>query len=214
MEAVFERFADESRQVVMQAQEEARLLGHNYIGTEHLLLAMLSATSGEAHLALSRRGVMHDVVLGQVVDAVGRGAEPNASQTPFTPRAKKVLELGLRQAIKLGDRHIGSGHLLLGLLQEAEGVAVQILGAMGIDLAGLRDDTLTLLVRPAGARSMKIGEAVAQMIGDGPRCPRCMSRLDEVLRTRVVEATADAGDESRPVTVAYCGRCGAALGTE
>ncbi len=124
---VFERFTDRARRAVVLAQEEARSLDHNYIGTEHLLLGLLREDEGIAARALSAVGITVETVREEIERRIGRGSEVAKGQIPFTPRAKKVLELSLRQALKLGHDYIGTEHVLLGLLEEGEGVAAQIL---------------------------------------------------------------------------------------
>jgi ATP-dependent Clp protease ATP-binding subunit ClpC len=135
---MFERFTNQSRRVVVLAQEEARMLDHNYIGTEHLLLGLLHEGRGSAARALAAMDVTLQAVRDQVVEIIGRGQAQPSGHIPFTPRAKKSLELSLREALQLGDGYIGTGHLLLGLIHQGDGVAVQILGNLGADLKDLR----------------------------------------------------------------------------
>jgi hypothetical protein len=135
---MFERFTNQSRRVVVLAQEEARMLDHNYIGTEHLLLGLLHEGRGSAARALEAVDVTLQAARDQVVEIIGRGQAQPSGHIPFTPRAKKSLELSLREALQLGDGYIGTGHLLLGLIHQGDGVAVQILGNLGADLKDLR----------------------------------------------------------------------------
>ena len=135
---MFERFTNQSRRVVVLAQEEARMLDHNYIGTEHLLLGLLHEGRGSAARALEAMDVTLPAVRDQVIEIIGRGQAQHSGHIPFTPRAKKSLELSLREALQLGDGYIGTGHLLLGLIHQGDGVAVQILGNLGADLKDLR----------------------------------------------------------------------------
>jgi hypothetical protein len=135
---MFERFTSQSRRVVVLAQEEARMLDHNYIGTEHLLLGLLHEGQGSAARVLAAMDVTLDAARGQVVEIIGRGQVQPSGHIPFTPRAKKSLELSLREALQLGDGYIGTGHLLLGLIRQGDGVAIQILGNLGTDLKELR----------------------------------------------------------------------------
>jgi ATP-dependent Clp protease ATP-binding subunit ClpC len=128
---MFERFTDQARRVVVLAQEEARMLGHGYIGTEHILLGLLSEPEGLAARALSSLGVSLDAVREQVVEIVGEGTVRPGEHIPFTPRTKKVLELSLREAQRLGDSYIGTEHILLGLAREGEGVGAQVLDRLG-----------------------------------------------------------------------------------
>ena len=120
---MFERFTDRARRVVVLAQEEARLLNHNYIGTEHILLGLIHEGEGVAAKALESLGISLDAVRGQVEEIIGQGGSAPSGHIPFTPRAKKVLELSLREALQLGHNYIGTEHILLGLIREGEGVA-------------------------------------------------------------------------------------------
>jgi hypothetical protein len=135
---MFERFTNQSRRVVVLAQEEARKLDHNYIGTEHLLLGLLHEGRGSAARALEAMDVTLVAARDQVVAIIGQGKEEPSGHIPFTPRAKKSLELSLREALQLGDGYIGTGHLLLGVIHQGDNVAVKILGNLGADLKDLR----------------------------------------------------------------------------
>jgi ATP-dependent Clp protease ATP-binding subunit ClpA len=141
----FRRFTDRARRAVQLAQEEAQLLRHGYVGTEHVLLGLLYEGQGVAAKALESMGVSREDVRAQVVEIIGRGQSPPASQTPFTPRAKAVLELSLREAVALGHHYIGTEHLLLGLLREGQGVAAQVLVRVGADLGRVRERVLAVL---------------------------------------------------------------------
>ena len=143
---MFERFTDRARRVVVLAQEEARNLDHNYIGTEHLLLGLLHEGGGVAARTLESLGITLDDVRRQVEEIIGRGSGGTpAGHIPFTPRAKKVLELSLREALRLGHKHIGTEHLLLGLIEEGDGVAVQVLHGLGADAVRVRATVMTVL---------------------------------------------------------------------
>src|ERR671922_2435331 len=142
---MFERFTDRARRVVVLAQEEARLLNHNYIGTEHLLLGLIHEGEGLAAKALESLGVTLDQVRSQVEDMIGVGTATPQGHIPFTPRAKKVLELSLREALQLGHNYIGTEHILLGLLREGEGVAAQVLVRLGADLSLVRQQVIEVL---------------------------------------------------------------------
>ena len=135
---MFERFTNQSRRVVVLAQEEARMLNHNYIGTEHLLLGLLREERGSAARALTAMDVTLAAARDQVVAIIGRGQQQPSGHIPFTPRAKKSLELSLREALQLDDGYIGTGHLLLGLIRQGDNMAVKILGTLGADLDDLR----------------------------------------------------------------------------
>ena len=142
---MFERFTDRARRVVVLAQEEARMLNHNYIGTEHILLGLIHEGEGVAAKALESLGISLDSVRSQVEEIIGQGQQAPSGHIPFTPRAKKVLELSLREALQLGHNYIGTEHILLGLIREGEGVAAQVLVKLGADLNRVRQQVLQLL---------------------------------------------------------------------
>ncbi|HEX3732540.1 MAG TPA: ATP-dependent Clp protease ATP-binding subunit, partial [Mycobacteriales bacterium] len=142
---MFERFTDRARRVVVLAQEEARMLNHNYIGTEHILLGLIHEGEGVAAKALESLGISLEGVRAQVEEIIGQGQQAPAGHIPFTPRAKKVLELSLREALQLGHNYIGTEHILLGLIREGEGVAAQVLVKLGADLNRVRQQVLQLL---------------------------------------------------------------------
>ncbi|HEY4599373.1 ATP-dependent Clp protease ATP-binding subunit [Corynebacterium sp.] len=142
---MFERFTDRARRVVVLAQEEARALNHNYIGTEHILLGLIQEGEGVAAKALESMGISLDAVRTEVKEIIGSGGNPPSGYIPFTPRAKKVLELALREALQLGHKYIGTEHILLGLIREGEGVAAQVLVKLGADLSRVRQQVIQLL---------------------------------------------------------------------
>ncbi len=142
---MFERFTDRARRVVVLAQEEARLLNHNYIGTEHILLGLIHEGEGVAAKALESLGISLEAVRQQVEEIIGTGGTSPSGHIPFTPRAKKVLELSLREALQLGHNYIGTEHILLGLIREGEGVAAQVLVKLGADLSRVRQQVIQLL---------------------------------------------------------------------
>jgi ATP-dependent Clp protease ATP-binding subunit ClpC len=142
---MFERFTDRARRVMVLAQDEARLLNHNYLGTEHLLLGLISEGEGIAAKALESLGISAEAVRAQVEDIIGAGTTPTPGMPPFTPRAKKVIELAFREALQLGHNYIGTEHILLGLIREGEGVAAQVLQKLGADLGRVRQQVLQLL---------------------------------------------------------------------
>ncbi len=153
---MFERFTDRARRVVVLAQEEARMLNHNYIGTEHILLGLIHEGEGVAAKALESLGISLDAVRQQVEEIIGQGQQAPSGHIPFTPRAKKVLELSLREALQLGHNYIGTEHILLGLIREGDGVAAQVLVKLGADLNRVRQQVIQLLhgyqgKEPAGA---------------------------------------------------------------
>jgi ATP-dependent Clp protease ATP-binding subunit ClpC len=149
---LFERFTDRARRVVVLAQEEARLLNHNYIGTEHILLGLIHEGEGVAAKALESLGISLEAVRAQVEEIIGHGGQAPSGHIPFTPRAKKVLELSLREALQLGHNYIGTEHILLGLIREGEGVAAQVLVKLGADLARVRQQVIQLLSGYAGGK--------------------------------------------------------------
>ncbi|MCS4445857.1 Clp protease N-terminal domain-containing protein, partial [Klebsiella pneumoniae] len=131
---MFERFTDRARRVVVLAQDEAKALNHNYIGTEHLLLGLISEGEGVAAKALESLDISLEAVRAQVEEIIGHGTSTPTGHIPFTPRAKKVLELSLREALQMNHSYIGTEHILLGLIREGEGVAAQVLIRLGADL--------------------------------------------------------------------------------
>ncbi|WP_433054874.1 ATP-dependent Clp protease ATP-binding subunit [Dactylosporangium sp. CS-033363] len=161
---MFERFTDRARRVVVLAQEEARMLNHNYIGTEHILLGLIHEGEGVAAKALESLGISLEGVRQQVEEIIGQGQQAPSGHIPFTPRAKKVLELSLREALQLGHNYIGTEHILLGLIREGEGVAAQVLVKLGADLNRVRQQVIQLLSgyqgkEPAAAGTGAPGEA-------------------------------------------------------
>jgi len=171
---MFERFTDRSRRVVVLAQEEARLLDHNYIGTEHLLLGLIREGEGVAAKALESLGVSLEAVRQRVLEIIGQGQEAPSGHIPFTPRAKKVLELSLREALQLGHDYIGTEHILLGLIREVDGVAAQVLVRLGADLNRVRQQVIQLLAGSAADVVTGIGNvesrlsAVERWVGVAP----------------------------------------------
>jgi len=151
---MFERFTDRARRVVILAQENARLLNHDYVGTEHLLLGLIQEGEGVAAQGLLDLGVRLDSVRSEVADTVGRGRQAPSGHIPFTPRAKKALELSLREALQLGHNYIGTGHILLGLIREGDGVAAQVLEKLGSDLPRVRQTIIRLLSERAGKKEI------------------------------------------------------------
>jgi len=157
---MFERFTDRARRVVVQAQEESRRLNHNYIGTEHLLLGILREDDGVAAGALASLEVGLDPAREQVAEITGRGQQAPSGHIPFTPRAKKVLELSLREALRLGHPYIGPEHILLGLITEGHGVAVEVLRVLGADPEQVQ------------ARVIELAPAAGEEPADLPRTAR------------------------------------------
>jgi ATP-dependent Clp protease ATP-binding subunit ClpC len=183
---MFERFTDSARAAIVQAQEEARTLSHNYIGTEHILLSLLADGQCLATRTLESLSVSPEALREQVLGMIGTGQARPSGHIPFTPRAKKVLELSLREALQIGDNHIGTEHILLGLIREGDGVAAQAVAVIGVTLAQLRQQVLALQQRKvAGAagpgRPVRLEER-SGALGD------LRSRLDEFERWSGVAA--------------------------
>ncbi len=212
---MFERFTDRARRVVVLAQGEARRLDHNYIGTEHILLGLIHEGQGVAAKALESLGISLDAARQQVEEIIGQGQQAPSGHIPFTPRAKKVMELSLREALQLDHKYIGTEHILLGLIREGDGVAAQVLVSLGADLNRVRQQVIQLLhgyqgKEPASARSaarkLLLPEVwtirleaveqrladIEQRVGTGPDT----SELDEQIATvrTEKEAAVDAQD--------------------
>jgi ATP-dependent Clp protease ATP-binding subunit ClpC len=171
---MFERFTDRARRVVVLAQEEARLLNHSYIGTEHILLGLIHEGEGVAAKALESLGISLEAVRNQVEEIIGQGGSSPSGHIPFTPRAKKVLELSLREALQLGHNYIGTEHILLGLIREGEGVAAQVLVKLGADLSRVRQQVIQLLSGyqgPAGGSRPEQGASGAAVGGASKEDP-------------------------------------------
>jgi ATP-dependent Clp protease ATP-binding subunit ClpC len=225
---MFERFTDRTRRVLVLAQEEARLLNHGFIGTEHLLLGLIHEGDGVAALALERCGITLEAARNEVHAMVGATSTSPSGSPPFTLRAKKVLELALREALQLGHSYIGTEHILLGLIREGEGVGATVIGRLGVDLGRLRQQVISLMSgtaenfgvevegRTPAATTYPLQIESPGLHADPPRCSRCRAGLSEEARYNVIEVpTDDPGvDEGvLSVTVIYCNRCGTALGT-
>jgi len=155
---MFERFTDRARAVVVGAQDEARALRHNYIGTEHILLGLLREGEGVAAKTLQALGISLETVRQQVEEIIGQGQQALSGHIPFTPRAKKSLELSLREALQLGHNYIGTEHILLGLIREGDGVAAQVLVRLGADLNRVRQQVIQVLQGYQGQVSASAGE--------------------------------------------------------
>jgi ATP-dependent Clp protease ATP-binding subunit ClpA len=182
---MFERFTDRARRVVVLAQEEARMLNHDFIGTEHLLLGLIHEGKGVAAQALEGMGITEDAVRQRVEEIVGRGQQAARSgHIPFTPRAKKVLKLSLREALQLGHPYIGTEHILLGLIREGEGVAAQALVHLGADLDRTRQQVVALLHGYQGQDETAAARA-RRRLGGVPRrerrlVPELLARFDSI----------------------------------
>ncbi|HEV8572958.1 MAG TPA: Clp protease N-terminal domain-containing protein [Actinomycetota bacterium] len=225
---MFERFTERARRVVVLAQEESREMGHDHIGTEHLLLALIREQDGIAGQVLGEAGITLESARKQVEAALGRG-EPEPKRrsgkrwrrhVPFTARAKKTMELALRESLGLGHNYIGTEHLLLGLLSLGEGAGSEALANLGASPAQLRESVLKLArTRPEGPtptvefretefemREASFGEAA------NPRCPKCHSDLAETATVRSMDLPIHDGEGTRTVAFVFCRRCGSSLG--
>jgi ATP-dependent Clp protease ATP-binding subunit ClpC len=219
---MFERFTDRARRVVVLAQEEARMLNHNYIGTEHILLGLAREGEGIAAKALESLGISLDAVRQQVEEIIGQGQQAPSGHIPFTPRAKKVLELALRESLQLGHNYIGTEHILLGMIREGDGVAAQVLVRLGGDLNRVRQQVLQLLhghsaEEPGSAQSAERElrllpafkarlealdqrlTAVEQRAGTGPDT-KDLDKQIETVRTEK-EAAVDASDYAQAASL-------------
>ena len=219
---MFERFTDRARRVVVLAQEEARMLSHNYIGTEHILLGLIHEGEGVAAKTLESLGISLEAVRQQVEEIIGQGQHASSGHIPFTPRAKKVLELSLRESLQLGHNYIGTEHILLAMLREGEGVAAQILVKLGADLNRVRQQVIQLLHgypgkrpegSPAGPRerglppetAARLNEiesrlsAVEQRAGTGPDTGELDRQIEQARRDR--QAAVDAQEYERAASL-------------
>ena len=185
---MFERFTERARQVVVLAQEEARILKHNYIGTEHILLGLLREEEGLAARVLESLDITVERVRAQVVRIVGSGEEVTSGQIPFTPRAKKVLELALREALSLGHNYIGTEHILLGLVRENEGVAARILLDFDADSEKIRNEVIRMLSGPGG-RQRSGAQPGAQ--GEGKKSSKLLDQFGRNLTKLASEGKLD-----------------------
>lgn len=233
---MFERFTERARRVVVLAQEEARLLNHDYIGTEHLLLGLIHEGEGVAARALESLDVSLDRVRADVEGIIGRGSSAPGGSIAFTPRSKKVLELSLREARELGHDYIGTEHILLGMVREAEGVGAQVLHHMDVSLDRVRTRVAELVggspgeeaaggegPRERGTLIAAVRAAVRQELGRpgrkggdperGPLCPSCQSPLAETAAYRTLEVPPqEEPGPARVMAIAFCRRCGTSLG--
>ncbi|HEY2007227.1 MAG TPA: Clp protease N-terminal domain-containing protein, partial [Solirubrobacteraceae bacterium] len=189
---MFERFTERARQVVVLAQEEARTLKHNYIGTEHILLGLLREEEGLAARVLESLDITVERVRAQVVRIVGSGEEVTSGQIPFTPRAKKVLELALREALSLGHNYIGTEHILLGLVRENEGVAARILLDFDADSEKIRNEVIRMLSGPGSRqRGSGSGSQGAAAPGEGKKSSKLLDQFGRNLTKLASEGKLD-----------------------
>jgi ATP-dependent Clp protease ATP-binding subunit ClpC len=210
---VFERFTDRARRVVVFAQDEARMLGHNHIGTEHLLLGTLREGDGKGAKALEALDVSLEAARRLVEEMVGRGQAAPVGHIPFTPRAKKVLENSLRESIALKHHHIGSEHILLGII-DSGGVASRVLETIGVSSTQIRDAVAHVLAGGSDVESDQ-GSTEADVEEDSmePRCPSCSEMLAETVEYHVLEVpSGSSGGPSITMRFLSCRACGHTLG--
>jgi hypothetical protein len=204
------------------------MLNHNYIGTEHLLLGLSGEGQGVAARSLGSLGIPLQDIRREVKEVIGEGGAVPMGHIPFTPRAKKVLELSLREAIQLGHNHIGTEHILLGLIREGEGVAAQVLQKLGADFDRVRQTVIQLLAGSTGEEELAasaggtgamttvriMGPGEEEGEGVGPRCPTCRAWLGEggQATSTVVQVPDASRGQPRSVVFVSCGRCGRVLG--
>jgi ATP-dependent Clp protease ATP-binding subunit ClpC len=227
---MFERFTDRARSVLVLAQSEARRLDHHAIGTEHILLGLIHEDGGVAakvlkSLSVSLGAVREkvDEVREKAEETLGAAGTPPTGSPPFTQRAKKVLELSLREALQLGHSYIGTEHMLLGLVREGEGVGAQVLQSLGADLDTVRHKVIQLLSGYEGATSVgprPQTPPASRPVRSGvptnvvPSCPQCHAGLADVARFRAITVAPGLSDDDRdpiPIDVVYCNRCGTTL---
>ncbi|MBI4728509.1 MAG: hypothetical protein HY775_03290 [Acidobacteria bacterium] len=218
---MFERFTDRAGQVVLHAQEESRLLRHDHIGTEHVLLGLIRETQGIGAKVLASMGATPDRIRSEVLSMVAPGEKGQSGHIPFTRRAKKVMEQSLRQALKLGHNYIGTEHILLGLLAEGEGVAPQALARLGVTYEKAREKVVQALSAGLGEASVAVGQThavvarrVAEAIaGKGPACPSCRAPLEENAAYRIMEVPEHEGKGKASTLFVFCRACGATIDT-
>jgi ATP-dependent Clp protease ATP-binding subunit ClpC len=185
---MFERFTDRARRVIVLAQEEARMLSHGYIGTEHLLLGLIHEGGGVSGAALESLSITLDDARAQVVSIVPRGQEPLSGHIPFTPRAKKILELSLREALDLGHGSIGPEHILLGIVREGQGVANQVLANLGADGPRVRAEVIRFIqqseteaeAEPEAEENVVRLPPDVRLVGSPAQLARVMRRLERI----------------------------------
>jgi ATP-dependent Clp protease ATP-binding subunit ClpC len=207
---MFERFTDRARRALTLAQEESRLLNHTFLGTEHLLLGLIHEGDGVAAKSLDMLGVSLDAARAKVAETIAIAGNVPSGSPPFSPRAKKVLELSLREATQLGHNYIGTEHLLLGLVREGEGVGAQVLVGLGVDLGRVRQQVIEVM---AGRTDSVVGKDKGPfgrgVLPSAPVCPKCDADLAEAARHRKMTVASEAADQGEPISVEvlYCFRC-------
>ena len=207
---MFERFTERARRVLTFAQDEARQLNHSFIGTEHILLGLIREGDGVGAQALRSLGVSLQAVRDQVQETIGTPASVANSSPSFTPRAKKVLELALRESLQLHHSYIGTEHILLGLVREGEGVAATVLVRLGADLPRVRREVNNLMSGvPESESTRRVDVRVHPTPPREPRCPRCNGNVGEAARFRTIVVAPDEGSaDPLPLHLVYCTDCG------
>jgi ATP-dependent Clp protease ATP-binding subunit ClpC len=210
---VFERFTERARRVLTLAQEEARQLNHSFIGTEHILLGLISEGDGVGAEALRSLGISFQAVRDQIQETIGTAGTIASGSPPFTPRAKKVLELALREALQLNHSYIGTEHILLGLVREGEGVAATVLLGLGADLPRVRREVNNLMSGAEERQGVgRVGAPALSSVPREPRCPRCSRNVSEAARFRTIVVAPDEGSaDPLPMHLVYCAQCGTVL---
>jgi ATP-dependent Clp protease ATP-binding subunit ClpC len=211
---MFERFTDRSRRVLVLAQEESRLLERDFIGTEHLLLGLIEEDDGIAARVLRSFGIDGDAARSRIAELGGPSGASRTSSPPFDQRAKKVLELSLRESLELGHDYIGTEHLLLAIVREGEGVAAYVLVTLGAELTEVRHRVIDALSNDQSRRPR--ARPAQEATSAPPYCGRCGAGLADTVRYRLIDAEpvlTDAGSIPLTITVVYCSRCGTALGS-
>jgi ATP-dependent Clp protease ATP-binding subunit ClpC len=211
---VFHRFTARARRVLILSQEEARILHHAFIGTEHILLGLIHDGEGVAATALDSLGISLEAARAKVAEFVGAAGIQLGGSLPFTPRAKKVLELSMREANQLGHADIDTEHILLGLVREGEGVAAQVLVSLGTDLGPVRQRVIQLMSGDEADSQIRRSVAPGQP-RQSPICPQCRAELAETARFRTIAtapAIADGDQQPISIEVVYCGQCRVTLG--
>ncbi len=193
-------------------------MNHGFIGTEHILLGLIREDEGVGGTALKNLGVSYGAARDKVEEVIGLAGAMSSGSPPFTPRAKKVLEFALREALQLGHSHIGTEHMLLGIVREGEGVATTVLNSLGANPTRVRHEVIELMADASGqaptARKGDVAIAGPSSASSGPSCPHCRSSVSDGARFRTISVPADVDDAERgPVTidVVYCGQCGSTL---
>ena len=214
---MFERFTDRARRVLTLAQEEAVQLNHSFIGTEHILLGLIREGDGVGAQALRSLGISFYAVRDKVQETIGTAGTVPGGSPPFTPRAKKVLELALREALQMNHSYIGTEHMLLGLLREGQGVAATVLVSLGADLPRVRQEVNRLMSgEQEAAGGLRSGEPLdapgRPSPSREPRCPHCNGSVTDGARFRTIVVPPDGGKaDPLSIRVVYCVQCGAAL---